>query len=89
MAKQGVVSQKGHKMMKKPSNIQVQLTKSLNTDTKSTDFMCYENTHKNVESRANMVSFITKTVMEIQNERFEKLEYKMALLLKSINEKYH
>ena len=89
MAKQGVVSQKGHKMMKKSSNIQVQLTKSLNTDTKSTDFMCYENTHKNVESRANMVSFITKTVMEIQNERFEKLEYKMALLLKSINEKYH
>ena len=89
ISKRGVVSPKGHKMTNKSSNIQFQLTKSLNTDTKSTQFLCYENMHENIESRSNMVSIITKTVLEIQNERFEKLEYKMALLLNSVNEKYH
>ena len=89
IAKKGVLSPKGHKMMGKSSNIQVQKTKSLNTDTKSTHFLCYEDTHENVEGRSKMVSFITKTVLEIQNKRFEKLENKIELVLKCVNEKHH
>ena len=89
MVKLGVVSPKGHKMMGKSSNIQLQLMKPLNTDTKSTNFLCYEDTHENVEGRSKMVSFITNTVLEIQNKRFEKLENKIELVLKCVNEKYH
>ena len=85
--KQSVIRLKDYKKISRKSNIQTQLTKSSNHESKSTQLLYYGDKEETVENGYNILKFIAEN-LEVQNERFEKLEYKMSLHLKNVNQQH-
>ena len=83
--KQIAIGTKAFKKMNKKSYIQTQLTRSSNHESKSAQHLYYGHKEETVENKYDMLKLMTKN-LEIQNKRFEKLEYEMSLLLKNLNQ---
>ena len=73
--------------MNKKTNIQTQLTKSSSHELKSTQLLYYGDKEETVENGYNILKFIAEN-LEIQNKRYEKLEYEMSLHLKNVNQQH-
>ena len=69
--------------MKKKSNVQTPLTKSLNHELKSAQLLYYEDKDEPAQGKSN-----TTKNLKIQNKRFEKLECEMALVLKYLKQQH-
>ena len=85
--KQIAIGTKAFETMNKKSYIQTQLTMSSNHESKSAQHLCYGHKEEAVENKYDILKFMTKN-LEIQNKRFEKLEYQMSLLLKNIHQQH-
>ena len=85
--KQIAIGTKAFETMNKKSYIQTQLTMSSNHESKSAQHLCYGHKEEAVENKYDILKFMTKN-LEIQNKRFEKLEYEMSFLLKNVNQQH-
>ena len=85
--KQSVIGTKDYKKMNKKTNIQTQLTKSSSHESKSAQLLYYGDKEETVENSYNILKFIAEN-LEIQNKRYEKLEYEMSLHLKNVNQQH-
>ena len=85
--KQIATGTKAFEMINKKSYIQTQLTMSSNHESKFAQHLCYGNKEETVETKYDIFKLMTKN-LEIQNKRFEKLEYQMSLLLKNVHQQH-
>ena len=73
--------------MNKKTNIQTQLTKSSSHESKFAQLLYYRDKEETFENSYNILKFIAEN-LEIQNKRYEKLEYEMSLHLKNVNQQH-